>query len=136
MLLRTLACCALLASAFAHAQAPAEQPQYGGTAVAALGSDPAGLNPNITVGVPDVFAGCILYDGLVRFAEGFRIAPALAKSWTISPDALTYTFQLNKASWHDGKPVTSDDVKFTFLEVSTKYGSKFAAPGSAIKEIL
>jgi peptide/nickel transport system substrate-binding protein len=130
--LRLAACAALLASTSLMAQ----EPRHGGTAVAALGSDPAGLNPNITVGVPDVFAGCILYDGLVRFAEGFKIVPGLAQSWTISPDALTYTFKLHKASWHDGKPLTSEDVKFTFLEVSTKYGSKFAAPGSAIKEIL
>ncbi|MCX7160344.1 MAG: ABC transporter substrate-binding protein, partial [Proteobacteria bacterium] len=72
----------------------------------------------------------------MRFAEGFKIVPSLAKSWAISPDALTYTFQLNKASWHDGKPLTSEDVKFTLLEVSSKYGSKFNAPGSAIKEIL
>ena len=67
MLLRTLACVTLFASTTLHAQAPAqfsnEQPRYGGTAVAALGADPAALNPNITVGVPDVFAGCILYDG-------------------------------------------------------------------------
>src|SRR4051812_25062231 len=118
------------------AQGAAEQPRYGGTAIAALGSDPATLNPDITVGVPDVFAGCILYDGLVRFAEGFKIVPSLAKSWTISPDALTYTFQLNKANWHDGKPLTSEDVKFTLLEVSSKFGSKFSAPGSAIKEIV
>ena len=129
---RLAACAALVASTALLAQ----EPRHGGTAVAALGSDPAGLNPNITVGVPDVFTGCILYDGLVRFAEGFRIVPSLAKSWTISPDALTYTFQLNKASWHDGKPLTSEDVKFTLLEVSSKYGSKFSAPGSAIKEIL
>src|SRR6476659_8708073 len=121
MTLRTLgrlaACFALAASSALMAQ----EPRHGGTAVAALGSDPAGLNPNVTVGVPDVFAGCILYDGLVRFAEGFKIVPSLAQSWTISPDALTYTFKLHKANWHDGKPLTSEDVKFTFLEVSSKY---------------
>jgi peptide/nickel transport system substrate-binding protein len=133
---RLAACAALLGSAALCAQGTAEQPQYGGTAVAALGSDPAALNPDITVGAPDVFAGCILYDGLVRFAEGFRIVPSLAKSWTISPDALTYTFQLNKANWTDGKPLTSEDVKFTLLEVSSKFGSKFVAPGQAIREIL
>ena len=92
--LARLAAAALIAATSAWAQ----EPRHGGTAVVALGSDPAGLNPDITVGVPDVFTGCILYDGLVRFAEGFKIVPSLARSWTISPDALTYTFQLNKAS--------------------------------------
>src|SRR5581483_2026936 len=115
--------------------AAAEEPRRGGTAIAVIGADPATLNPDVTVGVPDVLTGCMLYDGLVRFAEGFRIVPSLAKSWEISADGLTYTFHLESATWSDGKPVTSEDVKFTLLEVSSKYGSKFVAPGKAIKQI-
>jgi hypothetical protein len=42
-----------------------------------IGAD--GLNPNVTVGVPDVLTGCMLHDVLVRFAERFRIVPSLAK---------------------------------------------------------
>src|SRR5262249_34407396 len=112
-----------------------EQPKRGGTAIVVIGADPAILNPNVTVGAPDVLTGCMLYDGLVRFAEGFHIVPSLAKSWEIAPDGLTYTFHLAAASWSDGKPVTADDVKFTLLEISSKYGSKFVAPGKAIKDI-
>lgn len=113
----------------------AQEPRHGGTAIAVVGADPATLNPNVSVGVPDVLTGCMLYDGLVRFAEGFRIVPSLAKSWEIASDGLTYTFHLNPANWSDGKPMTSEDVKFTLLEVSSKFGSKFVAPGKAIKEI-
>jgi peptide/nickel transport system substrate-binding protein len=113
----------------------AQEPRRGGTAIVVIGADPAILNPNVTVGAPDLLTGCMLYDGLVRFAEGFRIVPSLAKSWEITPDGLTYTFHLAAASWNDGKPVTSEDVKFTLLEVSSKYGSKFVAPGKAIREI-
>jgi peptide/nickel transport system substrate-binding protein len=113
----------------------AEEPKRGGTAIVVIGADPAILNPNVTVGAPDVLTGCMLYDGLVRFAEGFHIVPSLAKSWEIAPDGLSYTFHLVTANWSDGKPVTSEDVKFTLLEVSSKYGSKFVAPGKAIKDI-
>ena len=100
-----------------------------------IGADPAILNPNVSVGVPDVLTGCMLYDGLVRFAEGFRIVPSLAKRWEIAPDGLTYTFHLVTATWSDGKPLTSEDVKYRLVEVSAKYGSKFVAPGKAIKDI-
>ncbi len=44
-----------------------------------------------------------------------RIVPALADSWDMSPDGLTYTFRLNQAAkWHDGTDVTAEDVKFSF----------------------
>ena len=59
----------------------AEDVKRGGTAIVVIGADPAILNPNVTVGAPDVLTGCMLYDGLVRFAEGFQIVPSLAKSW-------------------------------------------------------
>src|SRR5437868_3491352 len=71
----------------------------------------------------------MVYDGLIRFAEHFKIVPGLAKSWEVAPDGLKYTFHLETARWHDGKPFTSEDVKFTLPEVSAKYGSKFDAAG-------
>ena len=44
-----------------------------------------------------------------------RPIPALADSWTVSADGLTYTFKLNPdAKWHDGVDVTADDVAFSF----------------------
>jgi peptide/nickel transport system substrate-binding protein len=47
--------------------------------------------------------------------------PNLAESWKVSPDGLTYTFNLVKnAKWHDGVPFTSADVKFTFQEMTAK----------------
>jgi peptide/nickel transport system substrate-binding protein len=47
--------------------------------------------------------------------------PNLAESWGVSPDGLTYTFNLVKnAKWHDGVPFTSADVKFTFQELTSK----------------
>ncbi|KAF2957141.1 ABC transporter substrate-binding protein [Thermotoga sp. Ku-13t] len=43
-----------------------------------------------------------------------EIRPALAKSWTVSPDGKEVTFKLREAYWSDGTPITADDVVFTF----------------------
>ncbi len=56
----------------------------------------------------------ILYDSLLESgADGY--IPWLAKSWTIDESGLTYSFDLvDNAIWHDGEPLTVDDVIFTF----------------------
>lgn len=124
-----------LAAALLLPSAQAQTPKRGGTAVMVLGTDPLSLSPNTTNSVPDVAAGCLMYDALVRFKKGFEIIPSLAKSWNISADGLTYRFELEDASWHDGKPVTSEDVKFTLEEVSSKYGPRFNTAGKFIERI-
>jgi peptide/nickel transport system substrate-binding protein len=57
-----------------------------------------------------------MYDGLVRFADGSTdIEPALAESWEVSDDGLTYTFHLRPGvTFHDGTPVDAEAVKFSF----------------------
>jgi peptide/nickel transport system substrate-binding protein len=61
--------------------------------------------------------------------------PLLAKSYTVSPDGKTYSFDLVKTNWEDGVPMTSDDVKYSLLEVSSKYSSVFAGAGRVIDTI-
>lgn len=117
------------------AMGQAQTPKRGGTAVMVLGTDPLGLSPDTTNSVPDVAASCLIYDALVRFKPGFEIVPGLAKSWDISPDGLNYRFELEKANWHDGKPLTSEDVKFTLEEISSKYGPRFNTAGKFIERI-
>jgi peptide/nickel transport system substrate-binding protein len=59
--------------------------------------------------------------------------PALASKWDVGADRQTYTFTIHpKAAWHDGKPVTSDDVLFTLMTISdprtqTNRGAEIAA---------
>jgi len=56
-----------------------------------------------------------LHDALVKPLPGKSMGPSLAESWTVSADGLVYDFVLRKgAKFHNGEPVTSDDVKFTF----------------------
>jgi len=57
----------------------------------------------------------ILHDALVKPMPGNLYAPSLAESWTLSKDGLTYEFVIRKsAKFHNGDPVTAEDVKFTF----------------------
>jgi peptide/nickel transport system substrate-binding protein len=102
------------------------QPQRGGTAVVALGSDPDTLNLGITTSFPVGAVGASLYNGLIWVDPRGEIQPQLASSWTISPDGLQYTFQLRpNVRWHDGRPFTAADVKFTMEEVTGKYQGRF-----------
>src|SRR5216117_524100 len=68
------------------------------------------------------------HDALVKPMTGKTMAPSLAESWTASPDGLVYEFVLRKGvKFHNGDPVTADDVKFSF----ERYRGVFA---SALKE--
>src|SRR5215468_578749 len=56
-----------------------------------------------------------LHDGVVKPMPGQALAPSLAESWSGSEDGLTYEFVLRQnAKFHNGEPVTADDVKFSF----------------------
>ena len=56
-----------------------------------------------------------LHDALVKPMPGKPMAPSLAESWSASADGLTYEFVLRQGvRFHDGEPLTADDVKFSF----------------------
>ncbi len=56
-----------------------------------------------------------LHDGIVKPMPGKALAPSLAEAWTASQDGLIYDFTLRQGtSFHNGDPVTAEDVKFSF----------------------
>ena len=60
------------------------------------------------------------FEGLVKYAPDGSVVPALAESWDVSPDGLTYTFHLRSdAKWSDGKPVTAGDFVYAWKRVLT-----------------
>jgi peptide/nickel transport system substrate-binding protein len=73
------------------------------------------LNPLSSQKMVGFEAFLLLYDPLVRYDETYEPVGSLAESWTVSEDGLTWTFNLREgATWHDGEPFTSEDVKFTY----------------------
>lgn len=55
-----------------------------------------------------------IFEGLTRFGPDGSIQPALAKSWEVSEDGLTYTFMMNESvMFHDGTELDASDVKFS-----------------------
>jgi len=82
-------------------------------------NDIDGFNPFKVVEVPSYEVMSLTYDLLVDTSpEDSSPVPGLADSWETSDDGLTWTFHLNKdAKWHDGRPVTSEDVAYTYQRI-------------------
>src|SRR6185437_7447124 len=56
-----------------------------------------------------------MHDAVAKPMPGSQLAPALAESWSVSPDGRVYDFTLREGvKFHNGEPVTADDVKFSF----------------------
>lgn len=89
-------------------------PVQGGTAIVGIKSDFAGLNPvtNSALATDDVLK-YMLYTPLIQYDEQFQPQPYLAESWELADTSVTFKLRPDVA-WHDGQPVTAEDVKFTF----------------------
>jgi oligopeptide transport system substrate-binding protein len=80
------------------------------------GTDPQELDPHIITGIPEHHILTALLEGLVaKDPATLEPIPAVAKSWNISSDGKTYTFQLrHNAVWSNGDPVTSHDFAWSW----------------------
>ncbi len=106
------ACAIALAFGAAHAAEPL-------TLVVPQTNDPKTLTPNFGFDSGGLHPTSNIYSHLVimdwGITKGVSAYGDLAESWTISDDGKTFTFKLHEGvTWHDGMPVTSADVKFTF----------------------
>ena len=110
-----------------------EIPRRGGIIIEGVTGTPRSINP-ITVNPftspeadNDLIA--LVYSGLLKAAPDGTLLPDLAKNYYVSEDSLVYTFILkSNLYWHDGKEITSDDVKFTIQKAQDpKIGSRHKA---------
>ncbi|MCE9646267.1 MAG: peptide ABC transporter substrate-binding protein [Chloroflexi bacterium] len=98
----------------------------GGVYTEALVGSMGRLNPMLDWNNPaDRDINRLLFSGLMRFDSRGLPEPDLAESWGASSDGMQYNFTIRpNALWHDGQPVTTDDVIFT-IEVIKSSGSLF-----------
>jgi peptide/nickel transport system substrate-binding protein len=90
----------------------------GGSLTYARQAGPVTLNPFYpTNGNGDIFADTLLYQGLVipdPTGKTQNLVPAVARSWTVSSNGLTYTFHIRPGiKFSNGQPVTAADVVFS-----------------------
>jgi peptide/nickel transport system substrate-binding protein len=84
------------------------------TLTIAITADPRNISPVSASTFHDWVVGYRAYSSLFQADPDFQPVPDLAESWDVSPDSLTYTFHLKRsATFHDGSPITSGDVKFS-----------------------
>jgi peptide/nickel transport system substrate-binding protein len=77
-----------------------------------------------------------LHDALVKPMPDAPLAPSLAESWSASPDGLAYEFVLRKgARFHNGDPVTAEDVKFSFERYRGTAASTYKARIAAVEVV-
>jgi peptide/nickel transport system substrate-binding protein len=107
----------LLAVAWAPPSGDAQAPRRGGTLVLARQGEATNLDPHKVPAFTSHRVFELIYSGLTRLGPDLSVQPDLAESWTIAPDGRQITFRLRAAKFHNGDPVTSGDVKFTFERI-------------------
>jgi peptide/nickel transport system substrate-binding protein len=89
------------------------------TLVMLIESSPTNLDPRIGVDAQSERIDNLIFDDLLSRGDNLDVAPGLAERWEI-PDPLTYIFHLHHGvKFHDGRPLTSRDVKWTFDSLLT-----------------
>jgi peptide/nickel transport system substrate-binding protein len=89
------------------------------TLVMLIESSPTNLDPRIGVDAQSERIDNLIFDDLLSRGDNLDVAPGLAERWEI-PDPLTYVFHLHHpVTFHDGRPLTARDVKWTFDSLLT-----------------
>jgi len=114
---RSLTVAALLIAALIGSAAGCQRARDPNTVVMLIESHPTSLDPRVGTDAQSERIGHLLFDSLLERDDNFQLRPALAETWD-SPDPLTYRFTLRRdARFHDGRPLTARDVKWTLDSV-------------------
>jgi peptide/nickel transport system substrate-binding protein len=97
----------------------------GGTLVIASSQVPRHLNGAVQSGIATAVPSTQIFASPMRYDENWEPQPYLAKSWEVSEDGLSVTLNLvGNATFHDGKPVTSEDVAFSIMTIKENHPFK------------
>lgn len=92
-----------------------------------LHSEPSSLDPRLVRDLPTLTTAKMLFEGLMRPNLEGELIPAIALSYTISPDKLCYTFYLRDATWSNGLEVTAYDFEYAWKSVlSSDFPAEYA----------
>jgi peptide/nickel transport system substrate-binding protein len=102
------------------------EPEQGGVYTEGLVGSPGRFNPLLDWNnQADRDVNRLIFSGLIRFDEHGLPQADLAESWASTPEGTIYNFKIrDTALWHDGTPVTSDDVIFT-IDMMKSAGSLY-----------
>jgi peptide/nickel transport system substrate-binding protein len=90
-----------------------------------------GLNPFLATAGADYRLITDVYDLLIEFGPDLKPAAGLAETWETSTDGLTWTYHIrDDAMWHDGQPVTAEDVVFTFEYIRNSQNPAYKGPAA------
>ncbi len=86
----------------------------GGEFVEGVNGSFTNANPVFATSPVDLALSRLMFSGLLRYDRNGNLTGDLAESWTVDGSGTNYTFKLRKGlRWHDGLPVSADDVVFT-----------------------
>jgi len=102
-------------------------PAHGGSYSEGLVGAPSLVNPILATTDADRDLVKLLFAGLMKYDENGELIPDLASGYTIDAEQTTYIFELKEGlKWHDGDPVTVDDILFTINSIKNpEYKSPF-----------
>jgi peptide/nickel transport system substrate-binding protein len=110
------------------------EPRYGGKVVIGALGGIAPLNPITAQSTVAVNIFDLLFDRLLKETATGEIAPAVAVEWKASEDHLTWEFKLREdIHFHDGRPLTAEDVVFTFSLKQQYQGEEDSKGPSALQ---
>lgn len=99
----------------------AAQQKSGGTMVMAIQPEPPTLASYMNTSGPIGMVTSKIFDGLLEYDMKLKPIPSLAESWVVAPDGKTVTFKIRSGvTFHDGKPLTTADVKFSIMDAAKK----------------
>ena len=103
-----------MAPAAAMEDKSSETEEMSGGIFRRLWSDPPTLDPHLTTDTTSSGIVVELFSGLVTMNTDLQLVPDIAESWEIDDAGTVYTFHLREnAKFHDGKPITANDVKWS-----------------------
>ncbi|MBN1871574.1 MAG: peptide-binding protein, partial [Candidatus Omnitrophica bacterium] len=111
--------------------------QYGDAYVTGSIADAVNLIPFLSTDSASHEITGLVFNGLTKVDKDLNIVGDIAERWEVSGDGLQITFHLRRGiCWHDGKPLTSADVKFTFDTIrDPKTGCPYIASYQDIESV-